>query len=49
LFLKNNHIYRESGVMTDMRLLFNDELENPPKCGVILHIPDEAVDESLAV
>jgi hypothetical protein len=37
LFSENNHIYRESSIMTDTRLLFNDELENPPKCGVILH------------
>jgi hypothetical protein len=28
---------KKSSVMTDMRLLFNDELETAPACGVILH------------
>lgn len=37
LFTENAHLYRQSSVMTDIRLLFNDELETPPGCGVILH------------
>ena len=37
LFSENKQIYLESSLMTDMRLLFNDELEKPPECGVILH------------
>jgi hypothetical protein len=37
LLTENAHLYRQSSVMTDMRLLFNDELETAPACGVILH------------
>ena len=37
LSTENAHLYRQSSIMTDMRLLFNDELETAPGCGVILH------------
>lgn len=37
LLTENAHIYHECGIMTDMRLLFNDNLETGSSCGVILH------------
>lgn len=37
LFTENDKLYNNSRVITDMRLLFNDEIESPPGCGVILH------------
>ncbi|MFW5886139.1 MAG: hypothetical protein ACOCUL_00140 [Bacteroidota bacterium] len=37
LFSENARIYRNSRVMTDIRLLFNDELDSNPRSGLILH------------
>lgn len=37
LFTNNDHIYQNSNVVTDARLLFNDSLEDQPTCGVIVH------------
>lgn len=37
LLTENAHLFRQSSIMTDIRLLFNDELETAPGCGVILH------------
>lgn len=37
LFTENDKLYNNSRIITDMRLLFNDEIESPPGCGVILH------------
>ncbi len=37
LLSSNAHIYRDSVILTDIRLLFEDEVENAPKCGVVLH------------
>jgi threonine dehydratase len=35
--LSTKETEKKSSVMTDMRLLFNDELVTAPTCGVILH------------
>jgi hypothetical protein len=37
LLLNNVHIFRDSKVNSDIRLLFNDELESNPGSGLILH------------
>jgi hypothetical protein len=37
LLSANAHIYRGSKIMTDIRMLFEDDVENAPKCGVVLH------------
>lgn len=37
LLSENAHIYRDSRIMTDVRLLFEDEVEIAPHCGVVLH------------
>jgi len=37
LLSENAHIYRDSRIMTDVRLLFEDEVESAPHCGVVLH------------
>src|SRR5690554_1436863 len=37
LFSENNNTFEESSVITNLRLLFNDNIEENPECGVILH------------
>jgi hypothetical protein len=37
LFSENARIYRNSRVMTDIRLLFNDEPDSNPRSGLIVH------------
>lgn len=37
LYSDNIRIYRDSRVLTDIRLIFNDELDSNPKSGLILH------------
>lgn len=37
LYSDNVHTYRDSRVLTDIRLLFNDDVESIPTCGLILH------------
>lgn len=37
LLKENMHLYQMGSVITDTRLLFNDELDDLPSCGVILH------------
>lgn len=37
LFRDNMNVFNESKVMTDIRLLFNDDLQEKPRCGIILH------------
>jgi len=37
LLSANAQIYRESTILTDIRLLFDDVVEKAPECGVVLH------------
>lgn len=37
VLLDNKSVYRQSKVLTDIRMIFNDDLEQDPKDGLIIH------------
>lgn len=37
VLLDNKSVYRQSKVLTDIRMIFNDDLEQDPKEGLIIH------------
>ena len=43
LYSDNIRIYRDSRVLTDIRLIFNDELDSNPKSGLILRSEERRV------